>query len=185
MYSCHDCGYLDKSRKNAGQNPQNFQYGCNYRGVDKFICGWCKSDKDLKLSFLGCSNWIPIIQEDKFLKGLAKKCEVLVTGERNGNHITYQYSKERFLNEFENNTFRQLNNDGDIVTNFYLDGERVTNFKVFPGTFETDSETIYDVVAYILKKQYVSGLKGKERPIVVDDKNQLEGQMTITDWITF
>lgn len=59
MYSCIDCGYLDKSRKNYSDtgNQNYFQYGCNHRGTDKFICGWCSSDKNLKQSYLGCSDW--------------------------------------------------------------------------------------------------------------------------------
>lgn len=60
MYSCFDCGYLDKSRKNHSEkgNLDYFQYGCNKRGAGKFICGWCSSDNDLKKSALGCSDWV-------------------------------------------------------------------------------------------------------------------------------
>ena len=60
MYSCFDCGYLDKSRKNYSEkgNSDYFQYGCNKRGADKFICGWCKDDGGLKKSALGCSDWV-------------------------------------------------------------------------------------------------------------------------------
>ena len=66
MYSCIDCGYLDKNRKNYSDkgNQDYFQYGCNYRGADKFICGWCSSDNDLKSSHLGCSDWIEKATEE-------------------------------------------------------------------------------------------------------------------------
>lgn len=66
MYSCIDCGYLDKSRKNYSNtgNQNYFQYGCNHRGTDKFICGWCSSDSNLKASFLGCSDWIEIKKKE-------------------------------------------------------------------------------------------------------------------------
>ena len=67
MYSCIDCGHLDKSRKNFSNkgNHNYFQYGCNHRGPDKFICGWCKDDKDLKSSCLGCSDWIEKNETDQ------------------------------------------------------------------------------------------------------------------------
>lgn len=67
MYDCYDCGDLDKSRKNVF-DKLNYQYGCNHRGTDKYMCGWCKSDNELKLSHLGCSDWKPkpqIIETDQ------------------------------------------------------------------------------------------------------------------------
>lgn len=72
MYSCIDCGHLDKSRKNYFNkgNQDYFQYGCNYRGPDKFICGWCSSDSNLKSSFLGCSDWKDnVVEEENQLPG--------------------------------------------------------------------------------------------------------------------
>lgn len=66
MYSCIDCGHLDKSRKNYSDkgNKDYFQYGCNYKGPEKFICGWCNSDNDLKKSALGCSDWKEIVDKE-------------------------------------------------------------------------------------------------------------------------
>ena len=60
MNDCYDCGYLDKSRKNTNDQSECFQYGCNYKGPDKYMCGWCKSDEDLKKSRLGCTDWKPM-----------------------------------------------------------------------------------------------------------------------------
>lgn len=123
-------------------------------------------------------------QESKFLKSLAKDHEILVCGEKNGNHITYQLDEKLFLEEFRNNDFVNSKHDGDIVTDFYYKGNLVTNFKVFPGTFNTESETIYDVISYIMKQKYINENTVKEEiPKMVLDKNQLQGQMSIFDFI--
>lgn len=57
MYDCIDCVFLDKSRKQESSNGISFRYGCNNRGSDNYIPGWCRDDKDLKNSHLGCSDW--------------------------------------------------------------------------------------------------------------------------------
>lgn len=56
MYSCHDCTYLDKSRKQASKEANGYRYGCNLYDNEKYICGWLLRENDL--NFLGCSNWI-------------------------------------------------------------------------------------------------------------------------------
>ena len=38
MNDCYECGYLDKSRKNTNDQSECFQYGCNYKGPDKYMC---------------------------------------------------------------------------------------------------------------------------------------------------
>lgn len=53
--ACADCCYLDKTRKQGGNNGTGcFRYGCNARIRDKFICGWIRRDKELKT--MGCSD---------------------------------------------------------------------------------------------------------------------------------
>lgn len=52
---CADCCYLDKTRKQYGNNGTGcFRYGCNARIRDKFICGWIRRDNELKT--MGCSD---------------------------------------------------------------------------------------------------------------------------------
>lgn len=52
---CADCCYLDKTRKQGGNNGTGcFRYGCNARIHDKFICGWIRRDNELKT--MGCSD---------------------------------------------------------------------------------------------------------------------------------
>lgn len=53
--NCKDCVYLDKTRKQNGFNNSGcFRYGCNARIRDKFICGWIRSDNELKT--MSCSD---------------------------------------------------------------------------------------------------------------------------------
>lgn len=52
---CEECCYLDKTRKQGGNNGTGcFRYGCNARIREKFICGWIRSDNELKT--MGCSD---------------------------------------------------------------------------------------------------------------------------------
>lgn len=52
---CAECCYLDKTRKQYGNNGTGcFRYGCNARIRDKFICGWIRTDNELKT--MGCSD---------------------------------------------------------------------------------------------------------------------------------
>lgn len=52
---CAECCYLDKTRKQYGNNGTGcFRYGCNARIRDKFICGWIRTDNELKT--MGCSE---------------------------------------------------------------------------------------------------------------------------------
>lgn len=52
---CAECCYLDKTRKQCGNNGTGcFRYGCKVRISDKFICGWIRSDNELKT--IGCSD---------------------------------------------------------------------------------------------------------------------------------
>lgn len=52
---CAECCHLDKTRKQGGNNGTGcFRYGCNARIREKFICGWIRSDNELKT--MGCSD---------------------------------------------------------------------------------------------------------------------------------
>ena len=52
---CAECCHLDKTRKQGGNNGTGcFCYGCNARIREKFICGWIRSDDELKT--MGCSD---------------------------------------------------------------------------------------------------------------------------------
>jgi len=54
MYSCIDCGNLDKTRKKKSETG-HINYGCN--AAEKgHTCGWVSSDSELKLQ--GCSRWV-------------------------------------------------------------------------------------------------------------------------------
>ena len=187
MYGCWNCGYLDKTRKELSENGTGcFRYGCNKRTKDKFICGWCKSDADLKSSYLGCSDWKEEVQESKLYKGLAKNFEVIVVAIVNGNNMTYQYSVEKFLKEFYHNDFQHTEHDSDIVNTFYYKGNWVTNFRIFK-TDKVEKETIYDVVGYLMSKKYLEdnhiGVNIIPK-IIISNKDQLQGQMSILDFIT-
>lgn len=51
---CAECCYLDKTRKQGCNNGiRCFRYGCNAIMRDKFICGWIRTDSELKT--MGCS----------------------------------------------------------------------------------------------------------------------------------
>lgn len=53
--TCAECCHLDKTRKQGGNNGTGcFRYGCNARIREKFICGWIRSDNELKT--MGCSD---------------------------------------------------------------------------------------------------------------------------------
>lgn len=52
---CAECCYLDKTRKQGGNNGTGcFRYGCKARIREKFICGWVSNDNELKTT--GCSD---------------------------------------------------------------------------------------------------------------------------------
>lgn len=53
MLCCAECDYLDKTRKQYNETHYCYRYGCDYRGTDKFICGWLLNDNGLKT--MGCS----------------------------------------------------------------------------------------------------------------------------------
>jgi hypothetical protein len=53
MYSCIDCGNLDKTRKKTVNGHVN--YGCNAL-ENGYTCGWVSSDSELKNQ--GCSRWV-------------------------------------------------------------------------------------------------------------------------------
>lgn len=64
--NCKDCVYLDKTRKQNGFNNSGcFRYGCNARIRDKFICGWIRSDNELKT--MSCSDYNRIKVGTSFL----------------------------------------------------------------------------------------------------------------------
>lgn len=64
--NCKDCVYLDKTRKQNGFNNSGcFRYGCNARIRDKFICGWIRSDNELKT--MSCSDYNRIKVGTRFL----------------------------------------------------------------------------------------------------------------------
>lgn len=59
--NCKDCVYLDKTRKQNGFNNSGcFRYGCNARIRDKFICGWIRSDNELKTMCCSYFNRIKV-----------------------------------------------------------------------------------------------------------------------------
>lgn len=54
-YMCYSCKYLNKDRKQDGNNNVScFRYGCDNR-KDAYICGWIRKDSELKT--MGCSDW--------------------------------------------------------------------------------------------------------------------------------
>jgi len=56
MYSCVDCGHLDKTRRIEASNGISYRYGCH---SDRYTCGWIikgKSEKS-ELDSMGCSYW--------------------------------------------------------------------------------------------------------------------------------
>ena len=58
---CAECCYLDKTRKQDGNNGTGcFRYGCKARIRDKFICGWIRSDNELKTMCCSDCNRIKV-----------------------------------------------------------------------------------------------------------------------------
>jgi hypothetical protein len=76
MEGCYNCGHLDKARKKPSNKTSHFLYGCNNRGTDGYICGWVKSDSDLKSCCVGCSDWISIKTEDKIIPSKEEKNQI-------------------------------------------------------------------------------------------------------------
>ena len=68
MYTCKDCGNLNKSKKETSNKC--YRYGCNAR--ENYICGWLQSDSEL--NYMGCTNWS---EESKEFKGQITMEEVL------------------------------------------------------------------------------------------------------------
>lgn len=124
---------------------------------------------------------VAIIHADKrtkpFLQNLAQNFDVVVEGKHQGCRITYQFSTERFLKEFFHAPFA-VGRDNDIVESFFYKGERVVNFKIFPYTFGTEKETIYDVVGYLKKQEYLERNKSMKK-VEVSPR-----QMDIFDFIS-
>lgn len=114
-----------------------------------------------------------------YFEKLAKSYEVIVVAD----NTTYQYTADRFIKEYTRN---EKGTDGIIVERFYYKGERITNYKTFPGTFGTDEETMYDVVVWLLKRKYIKkNVKnvGKHDRNPIPKIDQLDGQMDLFDFV--
>lgn len=93
---CAECCYLDKTRKQYGNNGTGcFRYGCNAIIRDKFICGWIRTDNELKT--MGCSNCNRIKVGTMFkLKSEEHVYTILYCGKVGNEYLLYNQNLKTF-----------------------------------------------------------------------------------------
>lgn len=93
---CAECCYLDKTRKQYGNNGTGcFRYGCNAIIRDKFICGWIRTDNELKT--MGCSDCNRIKVGTMFkLKSEEHVYTILYCGKVGNEYLLYNQNLKTF-----------------------------------------------------------------------------------------
>lgn len=93
---CAECCYLDKTRKQYGNNGTGcFRYGCNAIIRDKFICGWIRTDNELKT--MGCSGCNRIKVGTMFkLKSEEHVYTILYCGKVDNEYLLYNQNLKTF-----------------------------------------------------------------------------------------
>lgn len=94
--ACENCCYLDKTRKQDGNNGIGcFRYGCNAGMRDKFICGWIRRDNELKMMGCSCCNRVEIGTLFK-LKSEEHVYTILYCGKVNSQYLLYNQNLKTF-----------------------------------------------------------------------------------------